>query len=789
MPVHDVDALLTHLGSLDEERLAAVLRRRPGALSLPWPADLAELAVRLGGRESIAAAYMRLPRPHIEVLGALTLVEQLGLPVTAARVSTWLGSDPEVVQPFLDDLHARALTLVTGGGEISTPAQFPPVGVGLGPPVRVLLEETAVAVLRGVAAALQLRGDGARTVLVDRLAAVFRDPAAVRTLVDGAPPRERELLIACAEQDAALEYFPAHFGSHRAGGREQPGDWAVARGVLWPSYDGAAYMPLEVSLALRGKGWRLPFHPEPPLLADHPVPAEHVDAEAAARLLRMIERVTELVDTAATDPIPLIKSGAVGVRTLRTVAKTWDVEVDEVRLAVELARSTGVLAPAPPPPPARSRGRKRPPPPPSPGLIPGPAAPGWRAADAATRGRVLIESWWRSDRSVLMEAGMAAELGESAVYRHLRHELIDVYATVVTPGRGVADIEELAGLLGWRAPLIGEDIIGDALTAAAGEGELLGLLALGAATALGRALPAGTLTSVMAELLSGAHTSAVIGADLTAVVLGPPATDLSRLLDSVADRESSGAATTWRFTPASIRAAFDRGSTAPDLIGELASIAAAGLPQALEYLIGDVARTHGQLGVIELGCAVVADDPTLLRELVGNRKLGKLGLATLAPTVLASRTGPDTMLSALRAAGYAPVLREVDGRVLISAPPNTGPADLDRPDPDLDLDVIGVPAADPDRHARHLTATAAAPSEPAGQFPSFAALRGRGQPEAIWELVAGQPAHLTHDGCTHLVHSARLHGNTLTAWSATTQRYEGFPVAHIAISGHPAAGR
>lgn len=792
MPVHDVDALLTHLGSLDEERLAALLRRRPGALSLPWPADLTELAVRLGGRESIVAAYTRLPRPHTEVLGALTLVEQLGLPVTAAGASTWLGSDPEVVQAFLDDLHERALTLVTPGGEIRTPAQFPPVGVGLGPPVRVLLEETTVAVLRGVAAALQLPGDGAKKVVVDRLTTFFRDPAAVRTLVDGAPPRERELLLACAEQDAAIEYFPTRFGSHRAGAREQPGDWAVARGVLWPSYDGAAYLPLEVSLALRGTAWRLPFHPEPPLLADHPVPAEHVDAEAAARLLRMIERVTALVETAGTDPIPLIKSGAVGVRTLRTFAKTWDVEVDEVRLAVELAQSTGVLAPAPPPPPAKSRGRTRPPPP-SPGLIPGPAAPGWRAADTATRGRVLIERWWRSDRSVLMEASMAAELGESAVYRHVRHELFDVYATVVAPGRGVSDYADLVPLLGWRAPLVGDDVIGAVLTAAVCEGELLGLLALGAATALGRALPAGTLTSVVAELVSGAHTSAVFGADLTAVVLGPPATDLSRLLDSVADRESSGAATTWRFTPGSIRAAFDRGSTAQELIGALASIAPAGLPQALEYLIGDVARTHGQVGVLELGCAIVADDPTLLVELVGNRKLGRLALATLAPTVLAARTGAAATLSALRAASYAPVLREVDGRVLISAPPNTGPADVDRPDVDgPDLDAFGVPAADPDRHARHLTATTAAarmPSEPAGQFPSFAALRGRGQPEAIWELVAGQPAHLTQDGRTHLVHSARLHGNTLTAWSTTTQRYEDFPVAHIAISGRPGAAR
>ncbi|MFD9668434.1 helicase-associated domain-containing protein [Rhodococcus sp. NPDC059968] len=785
MPVHDVDALLTHLRSLDESRLAAVLRRRPEALSLPWPADIADLAERLHGQESIVLAYTRLPQPHTEVLGALTLVEQLGLPVTAAGASTWLGSDPEVVQPFLDDLHERALTLVTPDGEITTPAQFPAVGAGLGQPVRVLLEDITLEKLRALAAKLKVRGDGSKKVVVDRLATYLCDPEAVRTLVDAAPPAERDLLLECAEQGAALEYFPMYFGSYPATAREQPGHWAVARGVLWPSYDGAAFMPLEVSLALRGVRWRLPFHPEPPPLAHHSVPTEHADAEAASRLLRMIERVSALVDAATTEPIPLIKSGAVGMRTLRTFARNWDVEADELRLAVELALATAVLAPAPAPAPPKSRGRKRPPPQPSPGLIPGPAVSAWQSADAATRGRALLETWWQSDSSVLMDSTVTAELGDTAVYRHLRHELVDVYATLAH-GQGVSDIAELAGLLGWRAPLIGEDIVGDVLAAAVHEAELLGLLALGAATALCRGLHTGTLASATSELMSGAHTSAVIGADLTAVVLGPPATALSRFLDSVADRESHGAATTWRFTPGSIRTAFDRGSTARDLIGELTSIAPAGLPQALEYLIGDVARTHGQVGVVELGCAVIADDSTLLVELVGNRKLGKLGLATLAPTVVASRSDAGTTLSALRMAGYAPVVREVDGSVLISAPPNTeSVADIDG----RELEAVGIAAADPDRHARHLAATATrAPLEPAGQFQFFAALRGCGEAEPIWELVAGQPAQITHDGRTQLVHSAALYGNTLTAWSTTTERYEDFPVAQISISGPPGAG-
>jgi hypothetical protein len=577
-----------------------------------------------------------------------------------------------------------------------------------------------------------------------------------------------------------------YFGASRPGAREQPGGWAVARGLLWPSYDGVAKLPLEVCLALRGARWRLPFHPAPPPLGHHSVPTEHVDGEAAARLLRMIERVTALLDAAATEPIALIKSGAVGLRTLRGFAKTWDVGVDEVRLAVELALTAAVLTPAPPPAPAKSRGRKRPPPPPSPGLIPGPAASAWRSAGAAARGRTLLDTWWGSESSVLMDSPVAAELGATAVYRHLRHELVDVYAGL-PPGRAVSGTAELGALLGWRAPLVGEDIVGDVLAAAAGEAELLGVLALGAATALCRGLHTGTLAAVTVELMSGAHTSAVIGADLTAVVLGPPATDLSRLLDGVADRESRGAATTWRFTPDSIRAAFDRGTTAPELIEELTAIAPGGLPQALEYLIGDVARTHGQLGVVQLGCAVLADDPTLLVELVGNRKLGRLGLAVLAPTVVASRTDAAATLSALRAAGYAPVRREVDGSVLISAPPSTEPVT----DIDVEVDELGaagIVVADPDRLAHHLAAAGVrARREAAGQFPSFSALRGRGDPETIWQLVAGQPARVTHDGRTHLVHSARLHASTLTAWSATTDRFEDFPVGQISIAGPPGA--
>ncbi|MDQ0776111.1 hypothetical protein QF026_004577 [Streptomyces aurantiacus] len=59
------------------------------------------------------------------------------------------------------------------------------------------------------------------------------------------------------------------------------------------------------------------------------------------------------------------------------------------------------------------------------------------------------------------------------------------------------------------------------------------------------------------------------------------------------------------------------------------------------------------------------EEPALLAELAAHRKLAGLGLRQLAPTVLVSRTPLDKILTALRAAGYAPVAEADDGSVRV----------------------------------------------------------------------------------------------------------------------------
>jgi hypothetical protein len=200
------------------------------------------------------------------------------------------------------------------------------------------------------------------------------------------------------------------------------------------------------------------------------------------------------------------------------------------------------------------------------------------------------------------------------------------------------------------------------------EAEILGVLARGALSAFGIHLRAGDTEGLGTEcrrLLPSAAATARIGADLTAVVTGTPSARLASLLESVADRETSGTASVWRFSTGSIRRALDAGHLPDAIVADLAAVATGPLPQPLSYLITDTARGHGRVRVAPAACVLHGDEPALLAELAAHRKPAELGLRQLAPTVLVSRSPLDTTVAALRAEGYAPVAETAEGTVRI----------------------------------------------------------------------------------------------------------------------------
>ncbi|MBX4180171.1 helicase-associated domain-containing protein, partial [Streptomyces geysiriensis] len=158
----------------------------------------------------------------------------------------------------------------------------------------------------------------------------------------------------------------------------------------------------------------------------------------------------------------------------------------------------------------------------------------------------------------------------------------------------------------------------------------------------------------------------LLQADLTAVAPGPLERELADVLGVLADVESKGGATVYRFTPGSVRRALDAGQSAADLHAFLARHSRTPVPQPLTYLIDDVARRHGRLRVGAASAYVRCDDDATLDEILADKRAAGLGLRRLAPTVLAAQADPAALLEGLRAMGFAPAAESAAGDVLIA---------------------------------------------------------------------------------------------------------------------------
>jgi hypothetical protein len=156
--------------------------------------------------------------------------------------------------------------------------------------------------------------------------------------------------------------------------------------------------------------------------------------------------------------------------------------------------------------------------------------------------------------------------------------------------------------------------------------------------------------------------------DLSLVAPGPLVAELADTLAVVADVESSGGATVFRVSEGSVRRALDAGWSAADLHDFFARASRTPVPQALDYLVDDVARQHGRLRVGAIECYVRSDDHALLSSVLSDRRTEAAELRRLAPGVLVSGLGADEVLRVLRDAGYAPA-GETPGGAVLTRPP------------------------------------------------------------------------------------------------------------------------
>ncbi|MFI6445585.1 helicase-associated domain-containing protein [Kitasatospora sp. NPDC050543] len=624
----------------------------------------------------------------------------------------------------LGALAERALLLPPHESRLTVPAALHHrVGElqGLGRPVDTLLTDAyRAAEVHRVAAGLGLPPSRARDQAQRLIREHFQDAAALRRTLADPPPQARELLDAlvagpallrthCFVQDTGGYYGGAGRFGFREGGSGDPGtDWLAARGLLLPVGRDLAELPREVALALRAPGRPLPYQPEPPAVQGlRPLPAGW-EGEAQAAAATAASRVELLLRSVAAQPLSVRKAGGIAVRDTRRLAKAIGAPEAQARLWLDLAANAGLIAPHREEPPP-SRGRKPVALPPL-RMLPTARYDSWLGAPPAGRLVPLLATWavtpevfshWPDEDGTATPVALITPQDPQAV--PLRHALLEALAGLPA-GRGLAGagsggLAELLRAAAWFRPAaVGtdEDTL-DRTAATLREAEQLGVVAHGALTPVGRAVltllragaaryyPAvpGTgvqlarhpelagavagLRAALTALVPPPRTTARFQADLTAVVAGSAAPELTELLSAVADRESEGHAVVWRIGPASVRRALDAGSDAAELADRLAEVSEGGhpLPQALEYLLKDTARTHGKMRVVRSACCIRSDDEALVLELSKARALAKLGLRRIAPTVLISTAAPQETLTALRLAGYAPVLEAETGSTVV----------------------------------------------------------------------------------------------------------------------------
>ncbi|MGZ4574523.1 MAG: helicase-associated domain-containing protein [Mycobacteriaceae bacterium] len=619
----DPTSLAAWLTRLSDEQLAALLELRPD-LAVPPPADSTVLATRAGLRASASRAADELNAFELLVLEALILAQATESPVDASDLKELLGTPVPAarITEALKSLRKRAL--VWGPDE-----EIP--GVRVVPAVREVLPRAG-----------QIGRPSTALLTVDVAATLAElDPARLG------------LLTALAKG--------APFGRTRDAAPGTPADRPVqqllAAGLLLPVDDNTVELPSQVSEVLRGG---TPMgevaHTEP-----RPTPRKlqqsDVDSTAAGAALELLRHSAALIEALGVAPAAVLRSGGLGVREARKLAKQTDLDEARVSLVAELLAAAGLIASDEAADPS---------------WTPTTAADSWTAAEPAVRWAGLASAWLelprlpgligkRDERDKPLVA-LSEELRRPLAPRD-RRRVLSVLAGL--PHATALNAEQLNTVLAWRRPRWGGRLRPELISWTLAEATALALLGRGALSSPGRALLAGEdASAAMAAVLPPAVDHFLVQADLTVVAPGPLDAELEHEIALVADVESAGAATVYRVSPDTVRRALDAGRSAAELHALFALRSRTPVPQTLSYLIDDVARRHGRLRAGTAASFLRCDDETLLAEVLASPVSSRLSLRGLAPTVAVSSAPLAELLNGLRAAGFAPAAEDRSGAVL-----------------------------------------------------------------------------------------------------------------------------
>jgi hypothetical protein len=382
---------------------------------------------------------------------------------------------------------------------------------------------------------------------------------------------------------------------------------------------------------------------------------KNINSAAIANVTTFLRWVEEVLNFWAQDPPTALRSGGLGVRDLKALALHIGVDESCAAFVAELCYISALLTIDP-----------------DDRILPTTNFDIWLTQRPSDKWLTLASAWLSTSRvSGLVgneDSKNVAPLGpeldrvNAASVRSLVLSLLrDHRDGAITP-------DSMVAIASWHRPSkrIG-GIHPSHILFTLRESEWLGVTGQGVISDYGLALiEQSSLEQIDSDLPEDVD-HILIQSDNTAIAPGPLAQEVAQEMALLADVESRGGATVFRFTDSTIRRALDHGKTGDEITKFLKATSKTPMPQPLEYLIADVAKKHGKLRVGSTTSFIRCEDQSVIVAILSDKKLDGMGFRKIAAEVLISDLEVDDAVNVLRNAGYLPAVEDSKGILLSGA--------------------------------------------------------------------------------------------------------------------------
>ena len=452
--------------------------------------------------------------------------------------------------------------------------------------------------------------------------------------------------------------------------------WLLENKFLVPLDQRTVILPREVAIALRGGKVHKERFIKQPSLSGAKRDERQINLAAIANVSTVLRWVEELLNFWADEPADALRAGGLGVRDLKIISTHLGVDESCTAFVTELAYLASLISID-----ADDR------------ILPSNKFDIWLMQTPADRWQMLASQWLITSRvSGLVgrvEAKNVAALGpeldrvNAARVRALTLELL-------RENQGIApEWNSFKEVLSWRAPVRRNSSLQEELAEwTLREAEWLGITGQGALSKFGAQFLDGDDLSSINEDLPKTVDHILIQSDNTAIAPGPLEHEISQALAMMAEIESRGGATVYRFTESTIRRALDHGKTGDEIKTFLIKTSKTPMPQPLEYLIADVAKKHGKLRVGNTSSFIRCEDTALISQIMNDKKLEILALRRIAPEVVICDMDATDAMRVLRECGYLPAGESANGMILTGPRSNRA---LTKPRPPRVIGEVEIP--------------------------------------------------------------------------------------------------